>query len=438
MGHPSTTLTDAAAEAVFGEGYDRVCHDVPDSACREQPANLALHLGSLTATKTGDGLVDPKLVLAWLVGALGGSAATVGLLVPVREAFSLIPQLAIGHYVRRLPRRKLVWAAACLGQGIAVAGIGLVALTLRGEAAAWSIIGLVLAFALARSFASVSYKDVLGKTVSKTRRGTVTGTAGSIAAAVILLFGIGLWSGLIPLTTTALAIALFVAAGLWLVAGALFTRLAEEPGAVEGGVDGVAAVVGNLALLWEDPQLGLFVLTRSLLTVTAIAPPYLLALSARDGSGLGSLGPFVIVSSLAVIIGGRLWGRLSDRSSRKVLMGAAGASALMFGIAGTLLLVEASVLGSTWPAAALLFPVVLAYQGVRLGRSTHLVDMAGQDQRALYTAVSNTVVGAVLLATGAFGVLQESLGLEWVFLAFAAFSLAALVTARSLNEVQEV
>ena len=438
MGRESTSFTTTAAEAVFGEGYDRVCHDIPESACREQPANLGIHLASLTATKTGDGLVDPKLVLAWLVGALGGSAAAIGLLVPVREAFALVPQLAIGHYVRRLPRRKLVWALASIAQGLAVGGIAVVALTLTGARAAWAIVGLVLLFAIARSFASVSYKDVLGKTVSKRRRGTVTGTAASVAATAILLFGVGLWTGAIPLTTTAIAVGLIAAAVLWLVAGLLFTRLTEEPGATDGGVDGVAAVVGNLALLWRDPQLGLFVLTRSLLTVTAIAPPYLLAVTADETTGLGSLGPFVVASSLAAIIGGRLWGRLSDRSSRRVLMGAAASSAVMFCVAGVLLLASPPALTATWSAAALLFLIVLAYQGVRLGRSTHLVDMAAPDQRALYSAVSNTAVGAALLATGAFGLLQQALGLEWVFLSFALFSLTALLTARALREVQQV
>lgn len=43
-----------------------------------------------------------------------------------------------------------------------------------------TVLGLLALFALARSFASVSYKDVLGRTVAKTTRGTATGTAGSL------------------------------------------------------------------------------------------------------------------------------------------------------------------------------------------------------------------------------------------------------------------
>lgn len=93
-------------------------------------------------------------------------------------------------------------------------------------------------------------------------------------------------------------------------------------------------------------------------------------------------------------------------------------------------------LGEAWVAAGLLFFVVLAYQGVRLGRSTHLVDMAGQDQRAVYTAVSNTLVGVVLVLTGAFGPVSEVIGLSGLFATFAVACVGAFVVGRGLEEVQ--
>jgi hypothetical protein len=329
-----------------------------------------------------------------------------------------------------------VWGAASFVQGAAVAAMGAVALTLSGDAAVWTIVGLVLVFATARSAASVSYKDVLGKTVSKSRRGTVTGTAASVATATVLALGTGLATGVIPLSTTSVAIGLLIAGALWVLAGSLFLQLVEADGATGGGVDGVAAALGNLSVLLSDPQLGRFVMTRSLLTVTAIAPPYLLSLGESGGRALGSLGPFVISSSLATILGGRLWGRLSDRSSRQVLVGAAAAGAALFAVAAIGAAALPETLADPWVAAGLLFLVVLAYQGVRLGRSTHLVDMASEDERAVYTAVSNTVVGVVILATGAFGALSEVIGLPGLFAVFSLACAAALLTGRGLEEVQ--
>jgi len=83
-----------------------------------------------------------------------------------------------------------------------------------------------------------------------------------------------------------------------------------------------------------------------------------------------------------------------------------------------------------------LFLLMIAYQGVRLGRSTHIVDMADQDKRAAYTALSNTVIGIFLLAGGVFGVLAQVAGEAAVLLAFCGLSLTAALVALRLEEVQ--
>ncbi len=54
------------------------------------------------------------------------------------------------------------------------------------------------------------------------------------------------------------------------------------------------------------------------------------------------------------------------------------------------------------------FVLSVAHSGVRIGRKTYLVDMAGGTKRTDYTAVSNTVIGVLLLAVG--GV---STGVSW-------------------------
>ncbi len=86
---------------------------------------------------------------------------------------------------------------------------------------------------------------------------------------------------------------------------------------------------------------------------------------------------------------------------------------------------------------ALLFVLMIAYQGVRLGRSTHLVDMATEDTRAAYTALSNTVIGVVLLVGGLFGVLAAVAGAESVLVVMAIMSVLAALASIGLEEVQE-
>jgi hypothetical protein len=143
-----------------------------------EPPNFLRHVVSIGLTKTGDGLADVKLVLSWLMATLGAPGALVGLLVPVREAGSLLPQMLAAPRVRRLARRKWVWAGAAAVQGGALLVMAAAGVTLSGTVAGLAVLAALLVLALARALASVSYKDVLGRTVGKGRRGTATGLAG--------------------------------------------------------------------------------------------------------------------------------------------------------------------------------------------------------------------------------------------------------------------
>lgn len=431
-------LKRAVYERLTGEDDGRVCRDIPDIACNDQPGNFLTHAISLAATKTGDGLVDPKLVLPWLMGALGAPAWMTGLLVPIREAGALLPQLFTAGWIRARSQRKYVWAAGSLTQGLCVAGMGIAALLLDGLAAGASIVALLAVMACARSVCSVSYKDVLGKTVSKATRGTATGTASTIAAALVLLFGGLLSFNILTVSVPVIAGVLFVAGGLWMLAALLFLTLAEEPGATEGGGNPIDVVMQQFKLLWEDPQLTRFILTRGLLTGTALAPPFLLAMAGREGGAeLGTLGPFVISGGLAAIASSYVWGRLSDVSSRRVLTFSAMLAAAILGVSAAIGFTAPELLTRHIIAPALLFVLMIAWQGVRLGRATHVVDMTDQDRRAAYTALSNTIIGVLLLAGGLFGVVAHFWGEAAVLLVFAAMSAVAIPAALGLKEVQQ-
>ena len=415
----------------------QVCRDLPESACREQPYNYARQVASLSLTRVGEGLADVKLVLAWLLDAVAAPTWTVGLLVPLRESFAMLPQLVISARIRQRRIRKTVYIAGCVVQGLAIIGIGLAGLALTGLAAGLVAIGLIAAFALGRSLCSISHKDVLAKTVDKGRRGSVSGTAGSIAAATTLLVAFGYSTGWIPLTVPVVAGAVIIGGMAWLLAAIVFNWIREYPGATEGGINGLAAVVAQLALLRSDRALRQLIATRALLLSTALAPPFYIALSGeREPSGLGRLGLFLIASALASLLSSYVWGRLADRSSRRVLMYAAALATFSNAVVAfvALAMPHGAISSSFLPM--MLFALMIAHQGVRLGRSVHVVDMANLDNRATYTALSNSVVGLLLLVGGVFGVIAQLLGIGAVLAAFAVMSAMAIVAASRLDEVQ--
>ena len=389
-------------------------------------------------TKVGEGLADAKLVLAWLLDAIGAPTWAIGLLVPVRESLAMLPQLLISVRIRQLPVRKHVYVAGCIVQGAAIIGIGAVALTLSGTLAGVVAVLLIAAFALGRSLCSISHKDVLAKTVDKGRRGSVSGVSGSVAAAATLVLAVAYATGWLPLTVPIVAGAVIVGGTAWLLAALVFESIDEYPVATEGGIDGMAAVFAQVGLLRSDARLRQLVITRVLLLSTALAPPFYIALSGDvEAVGLGTLGLFMLASAGAALSSAYVWGWLADRSSRRVLMVAAALATLAHGIAVLAALAMPERLATApYVLPALLFVLTIAHQGVRLGRSVHVIDMADLDTRAVYTALSNSVVGVVLLAGGVFGVVAQAFGIVTVLMLFALMAALAIVAAAGLDEVQ--
>ncbi len=429
----SRSTTDKAFQAIVIDDEGRVCADIPESACQQEPGNFFKHVGALALTKSADGLVDPKLVLSWLMTSLGAPVALIGLLVPVREAGALLPQLLTAGFLRKLPRRKWAWAVGSTVQGLAAAAIAIIATSLTGATAGWAIVLALAILALARSVCSVCYKDVLGKTIDKSRRGTATGLAGSIASVTVIVYALSLSFHLVDRMTLVIG-GLFLAGGAWIASALLFATLKERPGATDGGKTALKEALANFTYLRADPQLRRFILTRGLLTATALAPPFMIAVGSRAGEGYDKLGFLVLASALAGLLSSFVWGRLSDGSSRKVLIFSALVAAII--LATTSWLAFAGSLAGGYILPVLLFGLMIAYQGVRLGRSTHLVDMADEDTRAAYTALSNTVIGLLLLAGGVFSLVAHMFGGEVVLAVMAGMSGLAILAAWGLDEVQ--
>ena len=123
----------------------------------------------------GDQVVAPKTVLPWLFGAAGVPAVLTSFLVPIRESGSMLPQAFLSPWVTSKRSRKRVWLIGSWGQAIAAGLIALSALLLDGTPLGAVILILLAAHALFRSLCSLAGKDVQGRTISKGRRGSITG-----------------------------------------------------------------------------------------------------------------------------------------------------------------------------------------------------------------------------------------------------------------------
>ena len=147
------------------------------------------------------------------------------------------------------------------------------------------------------------------------------------------------------------------------------------------------------------------------------------------------LGVFLLAGSLASSISASVWGWMADASSRQVMIrGAAVASGVCLLVGGAALWFGKDV-GGAWFYPAAFFVLSIAHAGVRLGRKTYLVDMAGGNKRTDYTSVSNSVIGLLLLVVGGLTALVSLVSDVAVILVLGFMGLAGLVSALRLKEV---
>ncbi len=372
------------------------------------------------------------------MGAVGAPAAFTGFLVPVREAGILLPQLAVAAAIRGRPTRKGVWIAGALASATSLALIAWAASTFHGDVAGAVILGLTVAFSLARGLCSVAAKDVLGKTVSKSRRGRLMGIASGLSGVVTLALGLVLGGAADAQTKTVASYLIGLGAISFAVSAIAFGLILEQPGATEGGGNAFATALRGLGLLRTDAKFRRFVIARAWMLSLALAPPFFVVLvQEQTGAEVGGLGILIIASSLASSLSAPVWGGLCDRSCRAVMAVAAGLGGVVCLTTAGLALSGWAIAGSTLTYAAMVLLLSVAHSGVQLGRKVHLVDMATAENRATYVAVSNTVIGAGMLAAGTLGFLSDTLDVPSVILLLGLASLTAMVFVGRLPDVSD-
>uniref|UniRef100_UPI0030D96518 MFS transporter n=1 Tax=uncultured Arenimonas sp. TaxID=546226 RepID=UPI0030D96518 len=332
---------------------------------------------------------------------------------------------------------KPVWLLGALLQAAAVAGMAAAAFRLEGAMAGAVILGLLVCFSLARGLNSIASKDVLGKTVPKTRRGRLGGYAASVSGAISLAVGGALlwWGqGAGPVLLGGL---LAVAAACWLLATVVYGGIQEDPGSTGGGANGITEALGKLRLLRDEPDFGRFVLARALLLVSALSSPFVVLLARGNGiGGWEGLPLFLLAAGAASLLSSPFWGRFADASSRRTMIASGSlASAVALAAIATDAWLDGAAGG--WVLVGLFFVLGVAHDGVRLGRKTYLVDLAGGNKRTDYVAVSNTAMGVLLLVTGAITGAVGTASVPAALAVLAGMGLAGAWLCLRLPEVQQ-
>ena len=405
----------------------------PPSPLRENQSrtNGIIQSTAAALSKLGDSMGSTRVILPWILSAMGSPAWIIGYLAPIREAGSLAFQPAFSATLQSREFRKTFWSTGAMVQGLAMGAMGVVAFLLesRPVVAGMAFLVLIAIFSLGRGISSVSFKDVLGKTVDQGSRGKVMGFAtflsgwGSLAIGLYALF----YNKDNKLSS--LLLFPFLAALFFIGAGIVYRFTREKTRSqVETGTSILSQYLLIPEFLKKDPNLRNFLFIRGLLTGSALSLPFYVLifqeliqskiddLPAWVGHGPGS---WIIAGGIASSLGGALWGHLSDRASRNLL----GVAGLLF-TGNTLLFLT---LFSLYPGAILVtaffFTGSFFHEGIRIARKTYLVDVTGGNDRTRYTATANTVTGAFLMLVGLLSTLEPWIGGKGVLLLYSLLTL---------------
>ncbi|MET7029625.1 MFS transporter [Sediminicola luteus] len=416
----------------------RICKDIEESACRTTPKNYFLIMISNTLTSLGDTLSNPKTVLAWLMSYVNAPVYLISFIVPIRESGSMLPQIIIGSFVRKKEIRKWIWVMGSVLQFLSISAIGLIAMHFEGTEAGWYMVLCLVAFSLSRGLCSVASKDVLGKTIPKTRRGKLKGYTASVSGVLVLLAGLFMiYKSKEEQDVLFYSYIIFFAGSLWLLAAIVYANIKEFPGETSGGKNGLMEALSKMNLVKTDKPFRKFIISRSLLLCTALTAPYYVLLAQTYlGKESYLLGLFIIANGLASIISAPIWGAMADKSSKNVMV-RSGLIAALLGIAFFVIITWMDGLRENyWLYPFAFFLLGIAHSGVRLGRKTYIVDMAGGNKRTDYVAVSNTLIGIILLITGGISALASIFSVEGIILVLSLLGIAGAYTSSRLPEVQ--
>jgi len=419
------------------DSLDRACKSIPEEACRHSARNYKANLYNGAASKLAEQTAGPNLVIPWLLQAIGAPVWILGFAMPLKQTFSLLPQMVTAGYIRTLAVRKTVWTISGFIQALCLILMIPSAVYLSPFEAGVAVLLLLIIYSTASGTASVAFQDVLGKTIDKGQRGKLL-SARAFAGGVLTIAAGLIISRVKGGSLTTLYLLLVAGAVLWIISSLFFQSIKEEPGAVKGGRNAIKEAAAGIYLFKRYKGFRRYLYARLSLNVIEIAVPfYAFYASELLGTSKAGLGLFMMAIGVSQVISSPFWGRAADETSRKVLI----QSALISVAASVVAVVCYFLTDQLAVYAGLLAAFVLmglAEAGVRLGRKTYLVDATPADNKSTFTAFSNSLVGVLSLAAGVLGLIAEKTGAAGIIAVIGVLSLIAVFVSAHMPEADDM
>jgi len=342
---------------------------------------------------------DVNTILPSMIVSAGGTDMQIGLLTAIMVGTPILGQLAFASYLHLKPRKK---GFLLLGINLRVIALAMVAVvmwnmeTLTGSVVIGLVMVLMFVFAIAGTFAGVSYTDILGKSLPENQRPRffvsrqVVNSVGILVSALIasqLLGQLEYPSRYVWLFGAASLLLLFASLGFW--------ALEEEPAEVQGDNQSVFQVLKSIpGYIRTDRGLRDYIYLINLTGFGLTLMPFYVAIIKTEYGLTGQqVGAYLLANIFGMIASNFIWAKVVKQYGfRGVVRGCI--------ICGAVLPLLALIL-IHGPAAYFLivfFLMGVAISARKIAFEGLFLEITTKENRALH----NGVVGAMSLSTALF------------------------------------
>ncbi len=342
--------------------------------------------------------IDVNTILSSFILKIGGSSTHVGILTGISVGLPMITQLLFAGFLASRPRKKPFLLLGIYLRVITLAGMGYT-LSISGTSDPGWLLLLVFfwlsLFSISGAFAGISYTDILGKTLPRSKRGRFLIVKQFISASAMLISAIIVRHIVIAFPYPEnYTIIFFVAAVLLFIAAFGFLAIKENAGQTSH-ISGIVRIIKALPkILKSDPNLRNYIIAINLMSLSLTIIPFYIVLSKTLFTLTPTLiGNFLLMQFLGMILSTFIWNGVVNKFRFK---GVALSCALLGGLL-PLTALWLSEFGPTifqWTfflAGILISADKIAYEGI-------LLEITNDDNRAIYAGIS----GALSLTTAVF------------------------------------
>jgi MFS family permease len=386
-----------------------------------------------------EALIGGTTVLPTFISTITASKVLVGLSGTMGNAGWFMPQLLVANLITHLQRKKQVYVWSGLIRICMIWSIALIVMFLaRPEAGLFILAFFVLysIYSLAAGVAGIPFMDIVAKAVPSTRRGTFFGARlffGGIASALAGLFVKNVLEAKPFPESFGL---LFITASIVVTAAIVSFSLVSEPVAKvrERRMPFKKFLLKGPFLLKNVRSYRILLVVRVLLGIWGMALPFYI-LYARERLGLGpsSVGIFLSIQMVGMILSNLLWGALSNRVGNKIILEIASAVAVMSPLI-TILTALCPPLQCSFFFWVVFFLLGFTLSGLNLGYTNYMLDVSPESERPTYLGFMNTFLAPVLLLSSLGGLIIERSSYEALFITVIVSAVLALLFSLQLEE----